>query len=212
MFRVGEQVVVSTSPERFLRVRDGEVLSQPIKGTRAFDTFRQQVMDELTTSPKEDAELSMIVDLVRNDISAHCEYGSVKVFGHKSAFVVDNLVRMYSNVAGRLKPGSDVVDLLLDAFPPGSVTGCPKKRTLEIIDRLEPHARGVYCGSMVALFDPHNMDSSVAIRTGCLDTSSGFFHFYAGSGIVIDSLPRAEYAETLAKAGKFFQHMRVRSE
>ena len=134
-----------------------------------------------------------------------CEFGSVRVENHKSVFRVDNLLQMHSHVTGRLKPGSTVLDLLLDAFPPGSVTGCPKKRSCEIIDSLEPHSRDVYCGTLLAIYGRRDMDSSVAIRTGFLDTGAGFFHFYAGSGIVTDSSPSCEYAETLAKADKFLQ-------
>ncbi|MEG6551665.1 chorismate-binding protein, partial [Desulfocurvibacter africanus] len=209
-FESGPFRVVSTSPERFMRVRDGQVLSQPIKGTKHLDArFGDREAAEaeqaLRTSAKEDAELSMIVDLVRNDISAHCEHGSVHVENHKSVFRVDNLLQMHSDVTGRLKPGSTVLDLLLDAFPPGSVTGCPKKRSCEIIDSLEPHSRDVYCGTLLAIYGRRDMDSSVAIRTGFLDTGAGFFHFYAGSGIVMDSSPSCEYAETLAKAEKFLQ-------
>ncbi|EGJ49474.1 chorismate-binding protein [Desulfocurvibacter africanus] len=209
-FESGPFRVVSTSPERFMRVRDGQVLSQPIKGTKHLDArFGDREAAEaeqaLRTSAKEDAELSMIVDLVRNDISAHCEHGSVHVENHKSVFRVDNLLQMHSDVTGRLKPGSTVLDLLLDAFPPGSVTGCPKKRSCEIIDSLEPHSRDVYCGTLLAIYGRRDMDSSVAIRTGFLDTGAGFFHFYAGSGIVMDSSPSCEYSETLAKAEKFLQ-------
>jgi para-aminobenzoate synthetase component 1 len=210
----GPYRIVSTSPERFMRVRDGQVLSQPIKGTRHLDAWSgsrelDAAEQELRASAKEDAELSMIVDLVRNDISAHCEYGSVRVENHKSIFRVDNLLQMHSNVTGRLKPGCTVLDLLLDAFPPGSVTGCPKKRSCEIIDALEPHRRDVYCGTLLAIYGPRDMDSSVAIRTGFLDTRAGFFHFYAGIGIVMDSTPSGEYAETLAKAEKFLQLLGV---
>jgi len=205
-FKSGPYRIISTSPERFLRVSGGQVLSQPIKGTLAFGGRPDEsLVARLTNSPKESAELSMIVDLIRNDISSNCEYGSVRVDGHKSTFVVDNLLHMYSNVRGRLKKESTCVDLLLDAFPGGSVTGCPKKRTLEIIEELEPHSRDVYCGGFFVIKDEKNMDSSVAIRTGHLDPGDGVFHFFAGSGIVIDSDPASEYAETMAKAEKFLR-------
>ncbi|MDY7001020.1 MAG: chorismate-binding protein [Thermodesulfobacteriota bacterium] len=220
-FKSGPYRIISTSPERFLRVSGGQVLSQPIKGTLAIrgtmasrDTpafgghLDESLVARLTSSPKESAELSMIVDLIRNDISSNCEYGSVQVDGHKSTFVVDNLLHMYSNVRGRLKKEITCVDLLLDAFPGGSVTGCPKKRTLEIIEELEPHSRDVYCGGFFAIRDEKNMDSSVAIRTGYLDPESSAFHFFAGSGIVIDSDPLSEYTETLAKAEKFLRIQR----
>ncbi len=204
-FRSGQHQILSTSPERFLRVDGGRVLSQPIKGTLRFEQYDDSLVRELTESPKESAELSMIVDLIRNDISLNCEYGSVRVDGHKSTFVVDNLVQMYSSVLGSLKSDRTCVDLLLDAFPGGSVTGCPKKKSMQIIDELEPHTRDVYCGSFFVIKDRRHMDSSIAIRTGYYDTNTGAFHFFAGSGIVVDSDPEREYDETVAKAEKFLK-------
>ncbi len=204
-FRSGRHQILSTSPERFLRVDGGRVLSQPIKGTLRFEQYDKSLIRVLTESPKESAELSMIVDLIRNDISLNCEYGSVRVDGHKSTFVVDNLVQMYSSVLGSLRSDRTCVDLLLDAFPGGSVTGCPKKKSMQIIDELEPHTRDVYCGSFFVIKDRKHMDSSIAIRTGYYDTNTGAFHFFAGSGIVVDSDPEREYDETVAKAEKFLK-------
>ena len=195
--------LVSTSPERFLRVRGGEVLSQPIKGTRRCHGDPAGQTEALRASAKEDAELSMIVDLIRNDIGHRCAYGSVGVEGHKSVFEVDGLLQMYANVTGSLRQGSDCLDLLWEALPPGSVTGCPKKSAVEIIAGLEPHHRQAYCGKVVAVHGPQDMDSSVAIRTACLDRAAGSLAFFAGSGIVVDSVPELEYEETLAKAAKF---------
>ena len=202
-FTSGSKRILSTSPERFLSIRNGQVLSQPIKGTLRFDTFTPEITRELTDSPKESAELSMIVDLIRNDISTNCEYGSVNVQNHKSVFAVDNLLQMYADVRGTLRQDRDCIDLLLDAFPGGSITGCPKKSSMEIIERLEPHSRGVYCGSVVIINNERNMDSSIAIRTGVYDTRTHMLDTYAGSGIVIDSDPVKEYQETIAKAEKF---------
>lgn len=199
----GQFKVLSTSPERFIRVEDGHVLSQPIKGTLRCDAFCSELEEQLTSSPKESAELSMIVDLIRNDISTNCEYGSVRVENHKSVFGVDNLLQMYSDVHGDLRKGRDCLDLFFDAFPGGSITGCPKQSSMEIIEELEPHSRGLYCGSLVVIRDAMNMDSSIAIRTGVFDTQSGQLDVYAGSGIVVDSDPAKEYQETMAKAEKF---------
>ncbi len=203
-FVSGNHRVLSTSPERFLRVEAGRVLSQPIKGTLRFDEYSPELLPLLTESPKECAELSMIVDLVRNDISANCEYGTVRVENHKSVFAVDNLLQMYADVRGELRPDRDCLDLFLDAFPGGSVTGCPKQSAMTIIERLEPHSRGLYCGSVVVIRDERNMDSSIAIRTALFDTGTGQLDVYAGSGIVVDSIPANEYQETVAKAEKFF--------
>jgi para-aminobenzoate synthetase component 1 len=202
-FFSGQHRIISTSPERFLQVKNGNVLSQPIKGTLSFQRFDPALVSQLTSSDKEDAELSMIVDLIRNDISYNCAYGTVRVNSHKSTFIVDNLIQMYSNVQGRLREDKTCVDLLLDAFPGGSVTGCPKKKSMELIEELEPHARDIYCGTFFIIWDKKNMDSSIAIRTGYYDTRAKKFHFFAGSGIVIDSDPEKEYLETLAKAEKF---------
>ncbi|NDV21541.1 anthranilate synthase component I family protein [Desulfovibrio sp. JC022] len=202
LFRSGEKVVVSTSPELFLRVEQGQVLSEPIKGTLRFEEYSEELVESLRSSVKEDSELSMIVDLIRNDISADCRYGSVVVKDHKSVFAVDNLLQMFSRVRGELLEGRDCIDLLLNAFPGGSITGCPKKSSMELIDKLEPHVRGPYCGSIVLIHGPQDMVSSIPIRTAVYDSSTKELDYWAGSGIVIDSDPEAEYMETIAKAGK----------
>lgn len=202
LFRSGGKVIVSTSPELFLRVEQGRVLSEPIKGTLRFEEYSEELVRSLQSSVKEDSELSMIVDLIRNDISADCRYGSVVVEDHKSVFAVDNLLQMFSRVRGELAAGRDCIDLLLNAFPGGSITGCPKKSSMELIDRLEPHVRGPYCGSIVLINGPQDMVSSIAIRTAVYDQETQSIDYWAGSGIVIDSDPEAEYRETIAKAGK----------
>ena len=218
LFRIGYRHVVSASPERFLRADapDGgpaRVLSQPIKGTLAFGpgtphpVWHPGLPGLLSATPKERAELSMIVDLVRNDISADCAHGSVAVARHCATFRVggaaSGLVQMYSDVTGTLRPDRTCLDLLLSAFPGGSVTGCPKRRTLAVIEAGEPHSRGVYCGSLLAIADARTMDASIAIRTGWHDAATGRFEHCAGSGIVVDSDPESEYEETWAKAANF---------
>ncbi len=201
----GRYQLFSTSPERFLKVDRGKVRSEPIKGTVQFREYLPGLTAKLTDSPKESAELSMIVDMVRNDISQNCRYGSVLVKNHKSVFQVDNLLQMYTLVTGTLKEGKTCVDLLLDAFPGASVTGCPKKKAMEIIDELEPHSREIYCGVFFRVEDETTMDSSITIRSGYYDREDARLHFYAGSGIVADSIPENEYEETVSKAGKFIQ-------
>ncbi|WP_031479852.1 anthranilate synthase component I family protein [Maridesulfovibrio frigidus] len=202
MFQSGDKQIISTSPELFLRVDNGKVTSEPIKGTLHFDEYSTELEDKLKSSPKEDAELSMIVDLVRNDISADCKYGSVVVDNHKSVFAVDKLLQMYSRVRGELTEGRDCIDLFFNAFPGGSITGCPKKSSMELIEKLEPHGRGPYCGSVVVINGPQDMVSSISIRTAVYDLATKDLTYWAGSGIVIDSDPEAEYLETIAKAGK----------
>lgn len=199
----GSHEILSTSPERFLKVCDGQVLSQPIKGTARIDSSEEDARHALVNSGKESAELSMIVDLIRNDISTNCRYGSVRVEDHKSVFRVDDLLQMYTSVRGELRESRDCIDLFLDAFPGGSVTGCPKQSSMRIIEELEPHSRDVYCGSLLIIEDEQNMDSSIAIRTAVYDITTGQLEYWAGSGIVMASDPHREYCETMAKAAKF---------
>lgn len=207
-YHCGDYHMLSTSPELFLRVRDGNVLSRPIKGTLHFEKYDKSLDSKLANSPKEAAELSMIVDMVRNDIGHNCETGSIEVNNHKSTFVVDRLIQMYSDVVGKLKGERNVLDLLWDAFPGASITGCPKLAAMKYIAKLEPHRRNAYCGSFVIIHDEKNMDSSVAIRTADYDADSGEFAFYAGSGIVADSDPVKEFDETNAKAEKFLKYFK----
>jgi para-aminobenzoate synthetase component 1 len=200
-FDLGDFVVLSASPERFLRVTDGWVETRPIKGTRprgrtaAEDTAAAA---ELLHSAKDRAENVMIVDLLRNDLGRVCRYGTVhvpEVCRLESYRFVHHLV---SQVRGQLREDRTRVDLLRAAFPGGSVTGAPKVRAMEIIAELEPTARGPYCGSLAFLGLDGSMDSNLLIRT--FTHGRGWLQFPVGGGIVADSTPEAEYAETLHKA------------
>ncbi len=193
--------VLSSSPERFLEVRDGRVETRPIKGTRprsADPALDVRLGRELEASAKDRAENLMIVDLLRNDLGRTCTPGSVAVprlFELESYATVHHLV---STVTGRLAQGSDALDLLRGAFPGGSITGAPKLRAMEIIEELEPHRRGVYCGAIGYLGFDGDMDTSIAIRI--LVHSGDRLRFWAGGGIVADSGPEAEYRECQDKA------------
>lgn len=194
--------ILSASPERFLRVdAAGRVETRPIKGTRprAAEAARDQALaDELQASPKDRAENVMIVDLLRNDIGRVCRPGSVRVpelFALESFPTVHHLV---STVTGQLAPGQHALDLLRACFPGGSVTGAPKIRAMEIIEELEPHRRGIYCGAIGYVGFDGAMDTNIAIRT--LVRSDRRARFWAGGGIVIDSDIEAEYQETFDKA------------
>ena len=200
-FDLGEAILLSASPERFLRVDNGAVQARPIKGTRPRgpnpDEDRR-LAQELLHSAKDRAENVMIIDLLRNDLGRVCSYGSIQlpaVCRLESYPYVHHLV---SEVAGRLRPGMGAVDLLRAAFPGGSVTGAPKVRAMEIIAEIEPTVRGPYCGSLAYLGFDGSMDSSILIRTFTL--AHGWLQFPVGGGIVADSTPAAEYAETLHKA------------
>jgi para-aminobenzoate synthetase component 1 len=193
--------VMSASPERFLRLDRGHVETRPIKGTRpraGHPRLDAELAAELQASAKDRAENVMIVDLLRNDLSKNCEPGSVKVpklFEVESFATVHHLV---STVTGRLRQGRDALDLLRGCFPGGSITGAPKLRAMQIIEELEPHRRGVYCGAIGYIGCDGNMDLNIAIRT--LVYSGGTVRFWAGGGIVADSRLEDEYQETFDKA------------
>ncbi len=200
-FDLGDHAIISASPERFLRVDQGEVETRPIKGTRPRGQTPdddQRLAYELTHSGKDRAENVMIVDLLRNDLGRVCAYGSVRVEALcrlESHPFVHHLV---SDVRGRLRSGLGPTDLLRASFPGGSVTGAPKIRAMEIIAELERTARGPYCGSLGYLGFDGGMDTNLLIRTFVL--GKGWLHFSVGGGIVADSTPDKEYAETWHKA------------
>jgi len=196
----GDHQVISTSPERFLCLRDKKVETRPIKGTRPRGkntTEDNQFRHELIRSKKDDAELSMIVDLLRNDLGKVCAAGSVKVVEHKRLEAYQNVYHLVSIVTGKLEEGRDVIDLIKAAFPGGSITGCPKIRAMEIIDELEPTCRHVYTGAIGYLGFHGTMDLNIAIRTAVIHNDKILFS--VGGGIVFDSVPADEYEETLHK-------------
>jgi len=192
--------VLSCSPERFLQVRAGEVETKPIKGTCPRGTTPSEdaaLMKELASSHKNRAENLMIVDLLRNDLGKSCIPGSIGVsqlFQIETYATVHHLV---STVTGRLSDGNDALQLLRGCFPGGSITGAPKLRAMEIIEELEPHRRGIYCGSIGYVGFDGNMDSNIAIRT--LVHADDRIRFWAGGGIVADSVMEDEYRETFYK-------------
>jgi para-aminobenzoate synthetase component 1 len=200
-FDLGEFVIASASPERFLRVERGEVETRPIKGTRprgATAAEDAQHIRELLASPKDRAENVMIVDLLRNDLGRVCAYGSVRVPAVCRLETYRYVHHLVSEVRGRLRPGLGPIDLLRAAFPGGSVTGAPKIRAMEIIAELEPTARGPYCGSLGYIGFDGSMDTNILIRT--FTAGRGWVQFPVGGGIVADSVPEREYEETWHKA------------
>jgi para-aminobenzoate synthetase component 1 len=147
----------------------------------------------------------MIVDLLRNDIGKSCVAGAVKVERLFALESFANVHHLVSTVTGELAPEKTALDLLRGCFPGGSVTGAPKLRAMEIIEELEPHRRGLYCGAIGYIGFDGNMDTSIAIRTGVF--SEGEFRFWAGGGIVADSELQKEYGETWDKASSMLQLM-----
>ncbi len=201
----GDFVILSTSMERFL-FRQGDYLeTRPIKGTRPRGQTPEEdavLRRELAESRKDDAELSMIVDLLRNDLGKVCRARTVQVKEHKRLEAYQNVYHLVSIVTGQVRPGCSHVDILKAAFPGGSITGCPKIRSMEIIDELEPHVRHVYTGAIGYLGLHQNLDLNVAIRTAII--SQGLAHFSVGGGIVYDSDEDAEYEETIHKGRTLF--------
>jgi aminodeoxychorismate synthase component I len=194
--------VVSSSPERFLRVgEDRTVESRPIKGTRPRgDTpaADQRLRAELARSEKDRAENLMIVDLVRNDLGRVCDIGSVHVPELMAIESYATLFQMVSTIRGRLRTDRDALDAVSASFPPGSMTGAPKIAAMKLLSQLEPCRRGYYAGALGYLDVRGGLDLSVVIRTILL--RDGQAHVHAGGGIVADSDPAAEYAESLDKA------------
>ncbi len=198
---LGRRAVLSASPEQFLELRGRALTTRPVKGTRRRgrdDDEDERLRQELWSSPKDDAELAMIVDLERNDLGRVCEYGSVKVGQPKVLESHPTVHHLVASVEGRLRKGLGPVDVLKAAFPGGSVTGAPKIRAMEIIDELEPTRRAFYTGAIGHIGFDGSMNLSIAIRTILADGPD--FTFQAGGAIVADSDPLSEYEETLAKA------------
>jgi para-aminobenzoate synthetase component 1 len=193
--------VLSSSPEAFLKVSGRAIETRPIKGTRprhvAADADRRAAF-ELQTSAKEIAELVMITDLLRNDLGQVCEYGSVAVAGMLQLESLAQVHHLVSTVTGTLRHGVDGVTALAECFPGGSITGAPKLRAMEIIRELEVSPRGIYCGALGWLGFNGECSFNIAIRT--LIRSGGQLIYQVGAGIVADSDPLQEYAETLHKA------------
>ncbi len=193
-------VVVSASPERFLRLRGDLAETRPIKGTRPrgrTPSEDEALALELVRSGKDSAEHIMIVDLERNDLGRVCRFGTVRVSEMMALEKYATVFHLTSTVEGRLKTGMDAVDLLRASFPGGSITGAPKVRAMEIIDELEPTRRSVYTGAIGYLGFDGAMDLNIVIRTIiCKDNRA---YFQVGGAVVFDSDPEAEYQETLDK-------------
>jgi aminodeoxychorismate synthase component I len=197
----GAVQLVSASPERLVSLQGRRVQTRPIAGTRPRGAERQQdlaLIQELLTSEKERAEHLMLIDLERNDLGRVCDYGSIKVDELMVTERYSHVTHLVSNIAGRLYPGKDWLDLFQAVFPGGTVTGVPKVRCMEIIDELEPVSRGPYSGSIGYVDFSGNMDLNIVIRTLIVRERTGYLH--VGAGIVADSDPSREYAETLYKA------------
>jgi para-aminobenzoate synthetase component 1 len=194
------RTILSASPELFFEFDAATrgIVTRPMKGTRPADAGA-----ELERSEKERAELAMIVDLMRNDLGRICEFGSVRVDGAREIEPHERVLQAVSTVRGRVREGLEVGAILRAVFPGGSITGAPKIRAMQIIEELEPVARGPYCGAIGYISDCGSASFSMAIRTAVLQAGRILYH--VGAGIIADSVPEREWAETLLKAGPFFR-------
>lgn len=205
----GDFQIISSSPERFLKLEADLVSTRPMKGTRPRSENREKdvlLKRELLSSEKDKAELTMIVDLERNDLGKVCSYDSVKVAALRRLEKYKTVYQTTSTIQGRLYKDKDGIDLLRACFPGGSITGCPKIRAMEIIEELEPSRRSVYTGALGYLGFSRGMDFNILIRS--ILKKKNKLYFGAGGGIVADSHPGQEYAETLVKAKAMIEAIR----
>ena len=197
--------ILSVSPELFYETRGQRIMTRPIKGTRPRSLNPQldaALAAELVASPKDQAELTMIVDLERNDLGRVCEFGSVQVSDPRSVESYPNVHHTVATVVGRLRAEVRPVDVVRALFPGGSITGAPKIRAMEIIDELEPCRRGIYTGAIGYWSANGRSAFNIAIRTLLVEGDRTTYH--VGGGIVADSDPLAEYQETLDKGRNLF--------
>jgi len=197
----GDLQLVSSSPERLIRLRGGIAETRPIAGTRRRGGDQGETREltaELLTNEKERAEHIMLLDLERNDLGKVCGYGTVQVDEMMVVEDYSHVIHIVSNVRGKLTAGRDAFDLIRAVFPGGTITGVPKVRCMEIIDELEPVARGPYTGSIGYITNAGDMDMNIIIRTFVIKDRMA--HVQVGAGIVADSDPEREYFETLQKA------------
>lgn len=201
LVRSGDVAVVGSSPELMSRVRDGRVYSRPIAGTRPRGSTPEQdaaFEAEMLSDPKEIAEHTMLIDLARNDIGRVSEFGSVAVDDLMVVERYSHVMHMVSGISGELRSGVGPIDVIRATFPHGTVSGAPKIRAMEIIDSLEPTARGPYAGAVGYIDFSGNLDTAIALRTCVIQGTTAWVQ--AGAGVVVDSNPAQEYDECVDKA------------
>lgn len=202
--------LVGSSPEVMCRVQDGAVTVRPLAGTRPRGKTPREdaaLAAELLADPKERAEHVMLVDLGRNDVGRVAEYGSIELSNVMTIERYSHVMHISSNVQGRLRKDLNAMDAMKACLPAGTVSGAPKVRAMEIIDEVEPHRRGPYAGAVGYLDYSGNMDTCIALRT--IVFCNNKIYVQAGAGIVADSVPSAEYQETLNKAGAMMKAIQL---
>lgn len=206
----GEGTIVSSSPERYIKLTDGTIETRPMKGTRPRGKTKvedEKLKEELVNSEKDRAELLMIVDLMRNDISRVSKTGSVNITELFHLEEYATVLQMVATIQGKLKEELSAVDIIKATFPGGSITGAPKIRAMEIIDELEATTRNIYTGSIGYISFDGDMDLNIAIRTIVLKDKKAYFQ--VGGGIVWDSDPYEEYEESLVKGRALMKALNI---
>ena len=205
----GDHLLIGSSPETMVKLAGGTASIRPIAGTRKRGRSRQEdaaLADELLSDEKERAEHLMLVDLGRNDLGRLAEPGSVQLKDFMEVQRYSHVMHLVSNIDAILRPEFDAFDLAAAAFPAGTLSGAPKIRAMEIINELEPEARGAYGGAVGYFSNTGNMDLAIVIRT--LEINKGVLTLQAGAGIVADSVPEKEYEETLNKGAAVMKALR----
>jgi len=211
-FDFADHHVIGASPEILVRLSGSDITLRPIAGTRPRGATPEEdtaIAAELLADPKERAEHVMLIDLGRNDVGRVAATGSVRVTDKMVIERYSHVMHIVSNVEGRILPGLGAVDVFKAAFPAGTVTGAPKVRAMQIIDELEPVKRGLYSGAVGYLGFNGDMDVAIAIRTAVV--KDRMLHVQAAAGIVADSVPESEWAETLHKARALLRAAEVAS-
>lgn len=209
LYKLNDKYCICASPERYIRKTGNKIFSQPIKGT-AKRNLQNEAEDELSkatllNSDKEKSENVMVVDLVRNDLSRICKEGSVQVEELFGIYSFPQVHQMISKISGELKDGLDWVDIVKATFPMGSMTGAPKKRVMELIERYEYTKRGLFSGTIGYVDPDGNFDFNVVIRTILYNASLKYLSFQTGSAITFYSEAEKEYEECLLKAAAMRQ-------
>ncbi len=201
LLKTPEVNLIGSSPEIMVRVEDGFTTIRPLAGTRRRGSTEEEdqfLAKDLLADPKERAEHVMLIDLARNDVGRVAQFGTVELSDVMVVERYSHVMHITSNVTGKLVEGKTALDALRAGLPAGTVSGAPKVRAMEIIDELEPHRRGPYAGAVGYLDFTGNMDTCIALRTLVMIGQTAYVQ--AGAGIVADSVPAAEYEETLNKA------------
>ncbi|WP_432708474.1 anthranilate synthase component I family protein [Pedobacter sp.] len=210
-FKIKDRYILSASPERFLCKRGQQLISQPIKGTTRRSTdpvIDEQLRQQLKNNLKEQTENVMIVDLVRNDLTKSARRGTVKVTELFGIYSFPQVHQMISTVQSELQTGVHFIDALKNTFPMGSMTGAPKIRAMQLIDKYEHSKRGAYSGSVGYITPMGNFDFNVLIRTLLYQASSGYLSFQVGGAITYGSDAESEYNECLLKASALLQTLK----